>query len=82
MTHDYEFNDDFDFIVWVIYDHPKDYPESFVVRGQTIVNGETIYGSPRCFRTLEDARQIGVPPGLVCLARYEEDDPVIIETWL
>ena len=68
--------------VWVIYDHPKDYPHHFVVRAQIIIDGQTIHGSPRLFATLGHARKYGIPPGLVCFQRAPEDDPVIVESWL
>lgn len=65
--------------MWVIYDHPTDFPDHFVARrwdGLTPTD-DTIksdqLGTIRfAMRTL----------GLVCLARQEGDDAKIIEVWL
>lgn len=67
--------------VWVIYDHPEDYPEHFVVRPQTIERGKIAFGLPILTASLEAARGY-VPEGLVCLARCPEDVPAIVETWI
>jgi hypothetical protein len=67
----------------VIYDHPRDYPEKWVVRAQTLKGHEEIVRSPDCslHDSLEEARR-ALPPGLVRFDRDPEDDPVIRETWL
>ena len=67
---------------YTIYDHPRDYPEGFVVRQWRIASGE---GGPTpeeawTAPSLEAARAL-VPAGLFCLPRVAEDDPVIVETW-
>jgi hypothetical protein len=69
--------------VWVIYDHPRDYPEKWVVRGQTVEGHGKITPSPDCslHDSLVEARR-AIPPGLVMLSRDPGDDPVIRETWL
>lgn len=71
-----------DLPMWVIYDHPSDYPSSFVVRRQWAGNGK-VFADAKCFlcQSLEAARAV-VPPGLHCIARDPADDPVIVETWL
>jgi len=73
---------DVPFLVWAIYDHPKDHPNHFVVRCQTIIAGATFFGSPRLYSSLEMARKFGVPPGMTRVSRADEDDPVIVETWI
>jgi hypothetical protein len=64
--------------IYVVYDHPKDYPDSFVVR-------EWHYNTPtmnvQTAPTLAEARQL-IPFGLVRLHRSEGDDHTIVETWL
>jgi hypothetical protein len=69
--------------MWVIYDHPSDYPQGFVARLWLI--------TPECEQRTETLRQEGnlaamregfLRDGLSCLARHPEDDPVIVETWL
>lgn len=66
--------------IWVIYDHPRDDPEHFVVRRwYGLVKEETA----AAFSTLPEAREhIALEGGSVRLSRAEEDDPVILETWL
>ena len=72
--------------VYTIYDHPKDHPTKFVLRkslagsvdGKATVQHTNEYV---CCDPLEEARRY-VPPGLYCMPRQPEDDPVIIESWL
>lgn len=67
----------------MIYDHPKDFPDSFVVRSQWPLPGGVIAFSKvaRTAPTLEAARKL-IPQGLYCIKRSPEDDPVIVESWL
>lgn len=69
--------------LYCIYDHPKDYPDSFVIRLWQIAKGnpEPIPGLCGTADTLEGVRAM-VPFGKVCLSRNEEDDPCIVETWI
>lgn len=64
--------------LYVIYDHPRDYPGEFVVRGWELEKPRELLGSAN---TLEGARKL-LPPGLVNLGRYEQDDPFIVEVWV
>jgi hypothetical protein len=68
--------------MFVIYDHPSDYPESFVVR-QWVVSGDHVLVSPvaQLAETIEAARA-KIPLGRVKLKRTPDDDPVILEVWL
>lgn len=69
--------------VWVIYDHPRDEPDYFVVRRQSVVDGE-IVAAPHAeaFRTLEEARA-AVPRGAVKIQGPGDDpDPVILEVYV
>lgn len=70
--------------IWVIYDHPSDFPDMYVARAQRIladgsleVDG-TAFASPK----LEDLRAYMEAKHLVRMARHDEDDPVILETWI
>ena len=65
------------FVAWCIYDHPKDYPNHFVLRRW---EWETPDMECQLFDTLEAARA-AVPPGLVCMT-HPNDDPAIAETWI
>ena len=73
-----------DLAIWVVFDHPRDQPDFYVVRRQWAGrNGEirhdaTAYG----FVDLEKARAWLAEQGLTRLERAPEDDPVILETWL
>ena len=69
--------------MWVIYDHPKDYPETFVVRECVVSAGGRVAHSlfHTEFGTLEMARE-SVRQGRVCITRHPEDDPVIVESWV
>lgn len=69
--------------IWVIYDHPKDFPDMFVARPQCQLPDGTIqaaegYASP----DLEQLRGHMRRMGLACLPRHPTDDPVIIECWI
>lgn len=68
--------------LWVIYKHPRDFPQFYVVR-QHHVNGDWLAVSPigiLC-RDLDEARE-QIPGWLHCLGRFNEDDPAIVEVWL
>lgn len=75
--------------VWVIYDHPRDHPDYFVVRPWDVIDGKSVpriagSGLPVCglFRKIDDARAYCEQFGLTLLARSPDDDPVVVETWL
>ena len=66
--------------IWTIYDHPRDYPEHFVVR---VFYGLEKESQADTFDTLEDARRFVLQQGgSFNLHRKEEDDPVIAESWI
>lgn len=65
---------------YTVYAHPRDHPEGYsMTQWEVTPNGlvavATVYTT-----TLERARFL-IPPGLVCMDRSPEDDPVIVETW-
>jgi hypothetical protein len=64
--------------MFVIYDHPKDYPGHFVVRRWfgTIATSDFAIAN-----TIEEARA-EVPDGLVRLPHQPGEDAVIAETWI
>ena len=70
--------------LYVVYDHPRDMPDYFVVRAQWPGTDGAIVRDPKAygFVELENARRWLAQQGLTCLARHPDDDPVIIETWL
>lgn len=67
--------------MWVIYDHPADYPDYFVVRKWNVTDGVvTPLRDVHLFDTAEHARD-SLPYGLV-LSPVSESDPSILEVWL
>jgi hypothetical protein len=68
--------------IWTVYDHPRDYPNSWVARRFEISNkGVGITREMFLADTLEELRVL-LPVGLVRLNRQASDDPKIVETWL
>lgn len=69
--------------MWVIYDRPKDQPDTYIARRWDIVDGmmvatrETI----TC-QTVHAIRCWLLDAGLTRFARSPGDDPVILESWL
>ncbi len=70
--------------IWVVYDHPSDYPDCFVVRCQYAQRDGTIRCDPEVhsFNKLESARAWCAQKGLIRVERFPDDDPVIVESWL
>jgi len=81
------FHDDVQMIAfYVIYDHPSDYPNDYVLRKQAsiFVPGqppESVQEAACRVGSLEEMRS-HVPMGAVCLGRYGNDDPKIVEVWM
>ena len=70
-------------VMWTIYDHPRDYPDSFVARKFLIAGGAPTPTSEIILSTsLDKLRAIMVGRGLSCITRSPGDDPVVVETWL
>ena len=71
---------------WVIYDHPVDFPEHYVVRcwviGPGAPPGHT--GEAWLRDSLDGAREVIAAnyPGGYRLNRQPGDDPVIVEVWI
>jgi hypothetical protein len=65
--------------IWVIYDHPKDVPDFYVARRW---ENDRPTGEAYFDRDIEALRSLFRKLGFVCLKRAENDDPVIMETWL
>ncbi len=67
---------------YVLYDHPNDHPDFFVVRPFDVGPG-TVVARKTCalFRSLDKARAWCVQLGLARMDRSPGDDPKIIEVW-
>lgn len=64
--------------LWVIYDHPRDYPCQWVARKWNYDKPtDEVLGAD----TLEQLREM-LPPGLFGLRSSVDDDPCIREIWL
>lgn len=69
-------------IYYVIYYKPLDFPNHWVVRKFTMHSNMSVEAhEPKLFTTLNASRE-SIPKGRVCFLRNDEDDPVIIETWI
>jgi hypothetical protein len=68
--------------MWVIYDHPKDWPKFYVARLHYSLPQPEPTGSIILIRDLEELRDWMQERGYICMPRDESDDPVIIETWM
>lgn len=68
--------------IYVIYDHPSDYPDSFVAR-RAFFGAVTIFFEDDVLvaDTLDNLRKM-LPQGLICIPRDVNDDPVIVEVWI
>jgi hypothetical protein len=71
--------------IYVIYDHPSDYPDNFVVRRWTIQPG-TFFPTDELWRhdsieaARSQARRFSQHDSRI--GRLQKDDPTIIETWI
>lgn len=70
--------------LFVVYDHPTDFPDWFVIRKQTVLRSGVIHHDPnvQLFHTLAKARAWCEERGLTQIDRDPNDDPVIVETWI
>lgn len=66
-------------VLFVLYDHPKDFPDKIVVRVWDAKRGAT--NIVWLADTLEQARA-AMPPHFIRLPRSPTDDPVIIESYV
>ena len=70
--------------MYVIYDHPRDFPNHFVVRPHLVGLGEEpSFPSPNgfLFDDISSARKF-IPGHMVRVNRDPKDDPVIVETYI
>lgn len=69
-------------LVWTIFEQPADFPHHFVARPFVGQGGQSL---PLHFvllaRRLDEVRRL-LPAGLICLPREDDDDPVIVESWM
>jgi hypothetical protein len=68
--------------MYVVYDHPTDFPNHFVVR-HWIIGAGSAKPTDRCVigKTLDEVRT-AIPAYYVRLERSPEDEPQILESWV
>lgn len=70
---------------WTVYDHPADYPNSYVARRFEVIPGQL---EPRrtndlyLARDIEQMNQHFERLGLAFLSRFEADEPQIMGVWM
>lgn len=70
-------------MMWVIYDHPKDFPDKFVAREWNIGPGRaTPLDNVITSNDLEELREQMVQKCLTKIIKSNIDDPCIVETWM
>jgi hypothetical protein len=68
--------------MWVVYDHPRDVPESYVARRWEVGPGEVATDDVVAFDDIDKLRLYFQAQGLVKLMRQQDDQPHIMEVWL
>lgn len=68
--------------IWTVYDHPADFPHSYVARRFEINEGGAHPTNDIVQGELEMIRKSFSTCGLVCLTRDDADEAQIIESWL
>lgn len=70
--------------IWTVYDHPRDFPNSFIARRFELGPDGEPFATPDIVlaETLEKVRRPLIDAGLSRLDRNALDDPAIVETWL
>lgn len=70
--------------IWVIYDHPLDCPDGYVLRAHIVHKGTAEPSiSLVSWRSKDPAELRSILPGhLINTGRHEGDDPAILECWI
>jgi hypothetical protein len=70
------------FSVLTIYERPIDFPEQYVVRESTVLNGRVyLHVDFQLASTLEEARRV-IPPGRFCLGEPNDLRIPAVESWI
>jgi hypothetical protein len=69
--------------IWTVYRHPKEFSEPWVLRVCEILKDKSGRRTNVLYllNTLDEARAM-VPPDKSNVGRFEQDDPVIFESWV
>jgi hypothetical protein len=69
--------------IWVVYDHPLDYPSEFVARRHEVTaKGSRPTPEAMASHNIDLLRDELAGRGLTMIPRMDGDDPNIMETWL
>ncbi|HKX40909.1 MAG TPA: hypothetical protein VJO99_07110 [Burkholderiaceae bacterium] len=69
--------------MWVVYDHPLDWPSHFVGRLHEVhTSGASVPTRQIVLSDTLDGVRRKLPFGLTCIPRHPNDDPNIVEVWL
>jgi hypothetical protein len=70
--------------IFVIYDHPSDFPNKFVLRRQWATRDGAIHADDGCYTadSIEPLRQMMIERGAIQMPLFEGEDPAIAETWM
>lgn len=68
--------------LWTIFDHPTDYPNSYVARRFETTKEGAVATKDVIEGELEAIRKAFQRAGLWCMSRNRDDDARIVETWL
>jgi hypothetical protein len=75
--------DDDSLSMWIVYDHPKDFPDGFIARRhEATADGPHPTGDMMKATSLEPLRLALASEGLTRMTRDPDDDPKIVEVWL
>jgi hypothetical protein len=66
---------------YAIYEHPRDYPDGYVVREWIITAGRVEMGEAKQADDLEGARAL-LPEGVSRLDTWDDPDETIVEVWM
>ena len=69
-------------MIWVIYDHPRDFPDGYVLRPQALVEGVLIVSAVAWSAATPDKLEAILPAGVTRIGPQEGDDPVIMSVWI
>lgn len=69
--------------LWVVFDHPRDFPAHVVVREQRAGGGLITHAPVAClYASMQEAHHDYRRRGLTWLERQPDDDPCIVGVWV
>ena len=68
-------------VMWVIYDHPADYPHGYVLRPQFVSRDMIVPSNAAWFGATAEQVREHLPEGVTLIPR-DDPNPVILEVWV